>query len=70
MCIRDRLYIDRSIDINSSLKQFFHILIPFGMAAAWDIAVRQLVHQKQLGMPSQRSIQVKLPQADSPVVYF
>ena len=62
------LDIHGSVDVNSRLEEFFHILIPLHMAASWDIAVRQFVHQDELWVTVKRSNQVELPQLDPTVV--
>ena len=50
------LDIDRGVNIDAGLKQFFHILIPFGVTAALGVAVGQFIYQEQLRMPLQSPV--------------
>ena len=64
------LHIDGGVYIDSGPQQLLNILIPFEVAASCGIAVCQLVHQNQLWVPFQCSIQVKLPKVDAAVFHL
>ena len=62
------LHIHRGIDVDPSLEQFFHILIPLCVPASFGIIMGQFVYQNELWFSLQRSVQVKLFQLDSVIV--
>lgn len=62
------LYIYRCINIDPSLEEFLHILIPLGVPAPLGIIVGQFIHQNQLRLTLQSLIEIKLPKLDAPVV--
>ena len=62
------LHIHCGIDVDPSLEQFFHILIPLCVSAPLGIIVGQFVYQNELWFPQQRSIQIKLFQLNSAIV--
>ena len=59
------LNIDGGIDADAGVQQLLHILIPFGVAAALGVGMGQFIHQNQLGVPGQSSVQIKFPQEDA-----
>ena len=48
------------VDVNSTVEQFLHIKVTFGMPTAWRIGVGQLVDKCQLGSSTKYGIQVHL----------
>ena len=56
----DMLDIDRRYDADSGVEQLHHVLPPFGIAAAFDVGVGQLVHDHDFGMEVQDGLRVHL----------
>ena len=56
----DMLDVDRRDDADPRIEQLHHVLPALGIAAAFDIGVRQFVHDHDLGMQVQDGLRVHL----------
>jgi hypothetical protein len=54
------LNVNRGENIDTGFQQFFNILPAFGVARAWRIAVRQLVHQDKRRTAGEGGIEIEL----------
>jgi two-component system sensor histidine kinase KdpD len=54
----DVLHVHRRYDIDLGIQQIHHVLVALGMLGAFDVGVRQFVHQYDLGLPRQDGVQV------------
>ena len=59
------LDVHRGVHIDPRPQQLLDVLIPLGVAAAGGVGVGQLIHQQQLGVAGQGTVQVKLLQGDA-----
>ena len=59
------LDVHRGVHIDPRPQQLLDVLIPLGVAAAGGGGVGQLIHQQQLGVAGQGTVQVKLLQGDA-----
>ena len=64
------LNIDCRVNIDSGIQQFLYILITLGMPTALRIGMSQFVHQNQLWLLFQRTINIKLPKGPPPVKHL
>ncbi len=66
----DMLNVERGVNVDAGGEQLFHIEIALGMAAAWRVGVRKLVHERDLRVPLEEGIQVHLFKHMPVIVYL
>ena len=64
------LDIDGGVYVDSSPQQFFDVLVSLRVPAARRVAVRQFVHQKQLGFAFKGGVQIEFLQRDAFIDHF